>query len=217
MGNVWCSEKTLVWTIGTMVKWFRPTVIQFARENLQSRVEKENTITNVENAVFDLSILNITICMLRPVGFGSNSSVDGHAFTRLDFLPRFSHRIRFFLKPGFDTSTCPHHCLWVLRGGPDVMSDSVLKLDLWKLVIAKSEMFAITIMIAGGTKSRENWGTGPYKINAPDVKDFANLDGVVWHLINVCPPVGPLWQALRMSKASCPETTSSDHMVRHSF
>ncbi|GJR34755.1 hypothetical protein Tco_1210439 [Tanacetum coccineum] len=40
-------------------------------------------------------------------------------------------------------------------------------------------------------------GMAPYKSNAPDVNDFANLE---------CPPVGPLWQALRMSKASCPET-----------
>ncbi|GJV13295.1 hypothetical protein Tco_1354836 [Tanacetum coccineum] len=38
-------------------EWSRPTGFQFARENLQSRVEKENTITNVENAVFDLSIV----------------------------------------------------------------------------------------------------------------------------------------------------------------
>ncbi|GKA97015.1 hypothetical protein Tco_0824909, partial [Tanacetum coccineum] len=38
-------------------EWSTPTGFQFARENLQSRVEEENTITNVENAVFDLSIV----------------------------------------------------------------------------------------------------------------------------------------------------------------
>ncbi|GJU75194.1 hypothetical protein Tco_1272264 [Tanacetum coccineum] len=30
-------------------EWSRPTGFQFARENLQSRVEEEDTITNVEN------------------------------------------------------------------------------------------------------------------------------------------------------------------------
>ncbi|GJT14000.1 hypothetical protein Tco_0861042 [Tanacetum coccineum] len=37
-------------------EWSRPTGFQFARENLQSRIEEENSITNIENAVFDLSI-----------------------------------------------------------------------------------------------------------------------------------------------------------------
>ncbi|GJS62583.1 hypothetical protein Tco_0657367 [Tanacetum coccineum] len=32
----------------------------------------------------------------------------------------------------------------------------------------------------------------------------------------LCPPVGPPWQALRMSKASCPNTTYV-HLVSHSF
>ncbi|GKG48490.1 hypothetical protein Tco_0510375, partial [Tanacetum coccineum] len=43
-------------------EWSRPTGFQFARENLQSRIEEENTVTNVENAVFDLSIV-------YPLGF----------------------------------------------------------------------------------------------------------------------------------------------------
>ncbi|GJV05298.1 hypothetical protein Tco_1338867 [Tanacetum coccineum] len=46
-----------------------------------------------------------------------------------------------------------------------------------------------------------------HKINAPESKlNFADLDGVLWHSSVACPPVGPLWQALRMSKPSCPET-----------
>ncbi|GJX53560.1 hypothetical protein Tco_0281929 [Tanacetum coccineum] len=51
---------------GDNMEWSRPSGIsKFAREkkeNLQSRVEEENTITNVENAVFDLSIV-------YPLGF----------------------------------------------------------------------------------------------------------------------------------------------------
>ncbi|GKF06595.1 hypothetical protein Tco_0037263 [Tanacetum coccineum] len=44
-------------------EWSGPTGFQFARENLQSRVEEEYLITNVENAVFDLRVMD-PLCLL---------------------------------------------------------------------------------------------------------------------------------------------------------
>nr|GEU68232.1 hypothetical protein [Tanacetum cinerariifolium] len=39
-------------------EWSRPAGLKLARENLQSRVKEEDSITNVENAVFDLRVMN---------------------------------------------------------------------------------------------------------------------------------------------------------------
>ncbi|GKD26343.1 hypothetical protein Tco_1232557 [Tanacetum coccineum] len=40
-----------------------PAGLKLARENLQSRVKEEDSITDVENAVFDLGVMN-SLCFL---------------------------------------------------------------------------------------------------------------------------------------------------------
>ncbi|GKB09953.1 hypothetical protein Tco_0843876 [Tanacetum coccineum] len=44
-------------------EWSTPAGLKFARENLQSRVKEEDSITNVENAVFDLGVMD-SLCFL---------------------------------------------------------------------------------------------------------------------------------------------------------
>nr|GEW67402.1 hypothetical protein [Tanacetum cinerariifolium] len=40
-------------------EWARPTGIKLTRENLKSGIKKQNLITNIENAVFDLVIMKL--------------------------------------------------------------------------------------------------------------------------------------------------------------
>ncbi|GJY41883.1 hypothetical protein Tco_0429153 [Tanacetum coccineum] len=44
-------------------EWSTPTGLKLARENLQSRVKEEDLITDVENAVFDLRVMD-SLCFL---------------------------------------------------------------------------------------------------------------------------------------------------------
>ncbi|GJX25013.1 hypothetical protein Tco_0231309 [Tanacetum coccineum] len=44
-------------------EWSTPTGLKLARENLQSRVKEEDSITDVENAVFDLGVMD-SLCFL---------------------------------------------------------------------------------------------------------------------------------------------------------
>ncbi|GJX87933.1 hypothetical protein Tco_0339947, partial [Tanacetum coccineum] len=39
-------------------EWSTPAGLKLARENLQSRVKEEDSITDVENAVFDLGVMD---------------------------------------------------------------------------------------------------------------------------------------------------------------
>ncbi|GKF14437.1 hypothetical protein Tco_0055899 [Tanacetum coccineum] len=39
-------------------EWYTPAGLKLARENLQSRVKEEDSITDVENAVFDLGVMD---------------------------------------------------------------------------------------------------------------------------------------------------------------
>ncbi|GJU17988.1 hypothetical protein Tco_1145954 [Tanacetum coccineum] len=83
-------------------------------------------------------------------------------------------------------------CLWVIRGG-ETVSNSIFKHDLCKLVIAKMGS-AITYDSTRSTESGEesfkkfanNSGVErPYEIDAPHVKDFTNLDGILRHFITL--------------------------------
>ncbi|GKF48111.1 hypothetical protein Tco_0141362, partial [Tanacetum coccineum] len=58
MVNVWRSRNTN----GGMEnlrnsEWSGPAGFELARENLKSRIEEEDSITNVENAVLDLGVM----------------------------------------------------------------------------------------------------------------------------------------------------------------
>ncbi|GJU53110.1 hypothetical protein Tco_1226824 [Tanacetum coccineum] len=44
-------------------EWSTPAGLKLARENLQSRVKEEDSITDVENAVFDLGVMD-SLCFL---------------------------------------------------------------------------------------------------------------------------------------------------------
>ncbi|GJR56678.1 hypothetical protein Tco_1407199 [Tanacetum coccineum] len=44
-------------------EWSTPVGLKLARENIQSRVKKEDSITDVENAVFDLGVMD-SLCFL---------------------------------------------------------------------------------------------------------------------------------------------------------
>ncbi|GJY17650.1 hypothetical protein Tco_0389141 [Tanacetum coccineum] len=44
-------------------EWSIPAGLKLARENLQSRVKEEDSITDVENAVFDLGVMD-SLCFL---------------------------------------------------------------------------------------------------------------------------------------------------------
>ncbi|GKA19704.1 hypothetical protein Tco_0699619 [Tanacetum coccineum] len=40
-----------------------PTSFKFTRENLQSRIKKKDSVTNIENAVFDFGVMDL-LCLL---------------------------------------------------------------------------------------------------------------------------------------------------------
>ncbi|GJT58582.1 hypothetical protein Tco_1002115 [Tanacetum coccineum] len=44
-------------------EWSTPAGLKLARENLQSRVKEEDSITDVENVVFDLGVMD-SLCFL---------------------------------------------------------------------------------------------------------------------------------------------------------
>nr|GEY49913.1 retrovirus-related Pol polyprotein from transposon TNT 1-94 [Tanacetum cinerariifolium] len=46
-----------IWEHMSDSEWSRPTGLKLAREHLQSRVQEEGSITNVENAVFDFGVM----------------------------------------------------------------------------------------------------------------------------------------------------------------
>ncbi|GJZ30433.1 hypothetical protein Tco_0575480 [Tanacetum coccineum] len=76
----------------------RPTGFQFTQEHLQSRIKEENLITDVENAVFDLGVM------------------DPHRFypliTSKEFIIRCSIKFVLFIELIFDgdnpTVSCPN-------------------------------------------------------------------------------------------------------------
>ncbi|GJV53376.1 hypothetical protein Tco_1449117 [Tanacetum coccineum] len=45
-----------------LCEWSTPAGLKLARENLQSRVKEEDSITDVENAVFDLGVMD-SLCL----------------------------------------------------------------------------------------------------------------------------------------------------------
>nr|GEZ15860.1 hypothetical protein [Tanacetum cinerariifolium] len=47
-------------------EWSSPAGLKLARENLQSRIKEEDSITNIENAVFDLGLNGQNLHALRP-------------------------------------------------------------------------------------------------------------------------------------------------------
>ncbi|GJY64516.1 hypothetical protein Tco_0465976 [Tanacetum coccineum] len=55
-------ERLEIWDY-QLCEWSTPAGLKFARENLQSRVKEEDSITDVENAIFDLGVMD-SLCFL---------------------------------------------------------------------------------------------------------------------------------------------------------
>ncbi|GKC49956.1 hypothetical protein Tco_1072701 [Tanacetum coccineum] len=47
-----------IWKHFSYGEWSRPAGFQLAREKLQSRIDEEDLITNVENAIFDFGVMD---------------------------------------------------------------------------------------------------------------------------------------------------------------
>ncbi|GJS58101.1 hypothetical protein Tco_0652885 [Tanacetum coccineum] len=52
-----------IWKDLSYSEWSTPAGLKLAQENLQSRVKEEDSITDVENAVFDLGVMD-SLCFL---------------------------------------------------------------------------------------------------------------------------------------------------------
>ncbi|GJV38613.1 hypothetical protein Tco_1411090 [Tanacetum coccineum] len=52
--EIWDYQLCAIWKNLGYSEWSTPAGLKLARENLQSRVKEEDSITDVENAVFDL-------------------------------------------------------------------------------------------------------------------------------------------------------------------
>ncbi|GJW38527.1 hypothetical protein Tco_0064372 [Tanacetum coccineum] len=57
------SPLNAIWKNLGYSEWSTPAGLKFARENLQSRVKEEDSITDVENAIFDLGVMD-SLCFL---------------------------------------------------------------------------------------------------------------------------------------------------------
>ncbi|GJU31162.1 hypothetical protein Tco_1174751 [Tanacetum coccineum] len=62
-GEIWDYQLCAIWKNLGYSEWSTPTGLKLARENLQSRVKEEDSITDVENAVFDLGVMD-SLCFL---------------------------------------------------------------------------------------------------------------------------------------------------------
>ncbi|GJS36046.1 hypothetical protein Tco_0534428 [Tanacetum coccineum] len=187
--EIWDYLGCAIWKNLGYSEWSTPAGLKLARENLQSRVKEEDSITDVENAVFDLGVMD-SLCFLF---------IDQRVF--IGMITKFIKFIELnfsVITCCFDIKVCPKSviqfvrprgaifahgpfknsfqttigylnlptCLWVIRGG-ETMSDSVFKHDLCKLVIAKMGS-AITYDCTRGTKSGEE-----------SFKKFANNSGII--------------------------------------
>ncbi|GJY02973.1 hypothetical protein Tco_0361125 [Tanacetum coccineum] len=57
------GQPRAIWKNLGYSKWSTPAGLKLARENLQSRVKEEDSITDVENAIFDFGVMN-SLCFL---------------------------------------------------------------------------------------------------------------------------------------------------------
>ncbi|GKB93544.1 hypothetical protein Tco_0979681 [Tanacetum coccineum] len=61
--EIWDYQLCAIWKNLGYSEWSTPAGLKLARENLQSRVKEEDSITDVENAVFDLGVMD-SLCFL---------------------------------------------------------------------------------------------------------------------------------------------------------
>ncbi|GJY90948.1 hypothetical protein Tco_0506144 [Tanacetum coccineum] len=56
--EIWDYQLCAIWKNLGYSEWSTPAGLKLARENLQSRVKEEDSITDVENAIFDLGVMD---------------------------------------------------------------------------------------------------------------------------------------------------------------
>ncbi|GJR46632.1 hypothetical protein Tco_1314735 [Tanacetum coccineum] len=61
--EIWDYQLCAIWKNLGYSEWSTPAGLKLARENLQSRVKEEDSITDVENAIFDLGVMD-SLCFL---------------------------------------------------------------------------------------------------------------------------------------------------------
>ncbi|GJU04304.1 hypothetical protein Tco_1114642 [Tanacetum coccineum] len=177
-GTFWRSGLPIVVVPSKVVTFKRvmvhPVGLKLARENLQSRVKEEDSITEVENTIFDLGVMDsllITLAVLisKFVCCKGPSNMHYHTqactectrwvFCKLYGRPRERHPVcptkrhdfrlrsfRILFKPDWDYLNLPT-CLWVICGG-ETMSDSIFKHDLCKIASSGKMAFRKSLMIA---------------------------------------------------------------------
>ncbi|GJQ90815.1 hypothetical protein Tco_0001954 [Tanacetum coccineum] len=143
-----------------------PTGFKFTLENLQSRIKKKDSVTNVENAVLDFGVVDLLSCKEythgvlkrtgRPKVLINNLSDQATCFSAYSFQILSIHVGDFHLPTS----------LWVIRGSKTV-SDTVLKHDLCKLVIAKVRIAVINDSAGSSKPSKERF------------QNFNNNSGIV--------------------------------------
>ncbi|GJW27183.1 hypothetical protein Tco_0040994 [Tanacetum coccineum] len=160
LGKVWRSGTTSVDL--DYGEWSIPAGLKLARENLQSRVKEEDSITDVENAIFYLRVMD-SLCFLfidQRVFVGMitkfikfvelNFSVITHCFDIKVCMLKGPNS--FQTTDGY--STCPLVC-GVIRGGGGDEWTHIYSMTL-KLVIAKM-VSAITYVARGAPNWRREF------------------------------------------------------------
>ncbi|GJU94143.1 hypothetical protein Tco_1318899 [Tanacetum coccineum] len=61
--EIWDYQLCAIWKNLGYSEWSTPAGLKLAQENLQSRVKEEDSITDVENAIFDLGVMD-SLCFL---------------------------------------------------------------------------------------------------------------------------------------------------------
>nr|GEV29098.1 hypothetical protein [Tanacetum cinerariifolium] len=133
-------------------EWSSPVGLKLARENLQSRFKEEDSITDVENAVFDLRVM-------KPLGFlfidqrSEGQSLHASRPSRLcaqaqsvDDMPS--------LKRAYGV-----HLMGVLKA------------------VRKAQRVSSSLSDQEARRER------PHEVDAPNVENLANLDGILRHFI----------------------------------
>ncbi|GJS41241.1 hypothetical protein Tco_0287440 [Tanacetum coccineum] len=125
---------------------------------------REDTITTLRNAAFDLSILDSVDDMpfpytslygVHPMGVlyavrKAHKASSNLSDQEARFSPTVLSRIRF--KPRFDTSTCP--LVYGIRGG-ETVRDSILKHGTFVKLVIEKRAIRDQLMIPRGATNRE--------------------------------------------------------------
>ncbi|GJR16373.1 hypothetical protein Tco_0799025 [Tanacetum coccineum] len=80
-------------------EWSTPAGLKLARENLQSRVKEEDSITDVENAIFDLGVMDSLCFLLKLLTFLKLPRGTTGGPIKVQFTAAKRSAIRFLIGP----------------------------------------------------------------------------------------------------------------------